>query len=283
MRILVVTMVVFGLSSNALAEATPERAVDAAFEEAQAAFDRSDFDEALKALARAAQASDATAEERAAAWDSQAGILFLEKHDVDAAVSAMNRSISLFPDGWRRLQYRGAYRTTTGDPELAIRDLDKAVALSPDVWSTHGARGLALLGLGRFDAAARDLERALQIESGRPYVALALHVARIRAGKDDRAEFSAYTARFGSDAWPGPIFAFYAGDLTAEALLQAALVGPHAEADGHLCEANYYIAEAAMAAGDAAGARDMFQTAIAVCGFSFSERGGALSELKRLP
>lgn len=271
------------LMVGAAARPTPPTENTAEFEAVQAAINRKDFDAALTYLARITAVTGVSPEERAAAWEAKAGIYFLEKQDVNAAVAALDQSLKLFPDDWRRLQYRGAYRTTTGSPELAIQDLDRAVALSPDVWSTHGARGLALLGLGQFDDAARDLERAAELEPGGPYVALALHVARIRVGKDDRAAFSAASARFGGAAWPGPVFRFYAGDLTAEDLFQAVQSGPEAQRDDRLCEASYYVAEAALAAGETSVARQHLRTAVDICGYSFSERGGALSELKRLP
>lgn len=279
-------MIAAGFVASAAAAPTPPTSptdVSADFDAVQAAIDQKDFDLALALLARITAVEGVSPNDRAAAWDAKAGIYFLERQDVKAAVAALDQSLELFPDDWRRLQYRGAYRTTTGRPELAIRDLDRAVALSPDVWSTHGARGLALLSLGRFDAAARDLEHALEIEPDRPYVALALHVARVRAGKDDRATFAAAFARFGGAAWPGPIFGFYAGELTAEGLFQAVQSGPEAQHNDRLCEASYYVAQAALATGETPVAREHLQMAVDICGYSFSERGGALSELKRFP
>lgn len=137
--------------------------------------------------------------------------------------------------------------------------------------------------MGRLDGAATDLRRSLNLDPARSYVVLDLHAASLRLKVDDRARFTQDVQASGLTGWPEPIVAFYQGNLSAQDLLAAASAASPENRAGSLCEAHYHIGQAALAVGDKAAARDAFQHAVADCPFDFSERGGSIAELARLP
>lgn len=267
-----------GLSSVASAQTGAEGAMA----DARAASRRGDEDAALAAWARVLDAPDATPLMKGEALDATASYQFLVKHDLDAAMSAMDAAVALFPGDPHYLTLRGVYRTTAGQPAQGLPDLDEAVRVAPGSLLIRRARGFTLLHLGRFVEAAADMRLALKAQDYSPFLPLELHVVRMRTGVDDRIEFGASTERFDPKVWPGPIVAFYRGDLAAEAVIAAADASPSADRTGNLCEAYYFIGQAATAAGELANAKGLFEQAVAICPFDFTEGAGAKAELSRM-
>lgn len=268
----------FYLSAPALAQSGPEADMAAA----QSAYQRGDIDAMLPSLARVLEARNAKPATKAEAFDLKASYEFLTLHDLDAAVSTLNDALAFFPGDVHFLTLRGAYRSTAGYPELALPDLDAAVRAAPYGPIVRRGRGFAMLQLGRFEDAAEDMQVALGARSYSPFLALELHIVRMRTGVDDRVEFEGNTARFDAKAWPAPIIAFYRGTLSAEAVVATAKASPAGDQAGNVCEAYYYVGQAAMTAGDLATAKTLFEQAVAVCPFDFSEGAGAKAELSRM-
>lgn len=258
------------------------READAARAEIDRAQQGNDPDMTIKALGRLIAAPDATAAERASAYELRATAYFLHKHQLDPAVADMDAAISLFPNQAEFRVRRGSFLSTAGKPELALADFDVAQKLAPDTIGPYRARGLALLHMSRFDAAATDLTHTLTIDPNWPFVVFELHIIRLRTGVDDKAEFTANAAHIPANGWPAPIVEFYAGRLTAAALLQAAQTAPEADRAGWVCEANYYAGEAALAAKDTTSARRLLQAAADICPFDYSELSGARADFERL-
>ncbi|MDB5432100.1 MAG: hypothetical protein JWP35_3216 [Caulobacter sp.] len=270
-----------GVTASAIA-AQPGNNVQVEAAVADQAYAHHDYDAAIAALDRLLAAPDATAEQRAAALQFRANIRFLNKHDPAGAIADMDAALALFPDNADWLIYRGAYRSSAGQPALALVDFNRAIALRPDAWQPHRARGLALLHLLRFQEAADDLRQALTVNPDLPFVALELHIARLRMGQDDGEAFARDTTRFDMNRWPGPIIAFYQGRLSGEVLLAMATADLSLDRPEQRCEASYYVGEAALAAGDRARARTLFRAAKATCPMEYSEWSGAVAELTRL-
>ncbi len=250
---------------------------------AQGATRERNFNADIAALTHVIESPESTPSQRARALDERANIYFLIQHDLDAAVADLDAALVLFPNDADRLVFRGAYRSTAGQPELALPDFNAAIVMLPDAVAPFRARGIALLHLGRFSEAATDLQQSLLLNPDLPFAALELHVARMRLGQDDRGEFDRNTARFVGLNWPVPLLAFFRGELAVDALFQAATSAPSSDRTGNLCEAAYFVGQSALVGEDIPRARALFQMASEVCPFDFSERSGALAELARLP
>jgi lipoprotein NlpI len=141
-------------------------------------------------------------------------------------------------------------------------------------------KGEALLHLARYQEATAELDKAVGAKS--VYPALELHLARLRQGEDDRVELTHNTINLAEGTWPGPIVAYFRGQISLEVLDDEAKAGPDEGRDGRVCEASYYGAEAALAKGDTEAAKPRLKRAVDVCPGNYAERVGAVLELKRL-
>jgi hypothetical protein len=129
------------------------------------------------------------------------------------------------------------------------------------------------------------------------------HIARVRAGQDDAAEFADARSRLERDvwggldilrplrrddwrqriAWPGQIAALFTGDATPEIVRRAAEAAPGAYERGQrLCEADFYVAEYQLLKGATEEGRTLLQSAVAGCPAWTATAGFAKSELARL-
>ena len=183
-------------------------------------------------------------------WDSRIDILlgtdFLRAHRVLFAMSQQKLYLSYIggePVGPRRkLEPWIAQEAESGNPDaqLALAEMytrgsvvrkDAALGAS---WLEKAARGgnpQANLAMGRKlmlqgfpEEAATRLRSALDTLPPHRTGALWLYIARVRSKQLELAktELAAHFARNEDNAWPGPVADFYAGKITADALLKAA-------------------------------------------------------------
>ena len=92
---------------------------------------------------------------------------------------------------------------------------------------------------------------------------------------------SLLTAAAAGPDWPTPVARYFQGALSGDGLLQAASREP-AAAPGRLCEAYFYLGEAALLQNDASEAHKLFAAAVATGMTRFTEYVGAKAELERL-
>jgi tetratricopeptide (TPR) repeat protein len=176
----------------------------------------------------------------------------------------------------------GAYRRS-------IAVLRKQLAVEPqnaDLWkglqSNLKDMGFTLLAFGKPGDAASFYEEALTLAPNDAYAVLWLHIARIRAGQDDRAELAANAQKLDQSEWPWPVVAYYRGRLDAKGVDAAAAAPESEEArKEQTCEANFYLATA-LAKGATADAQRRLRAAVAGCPKNFMEYGAAQVELKRV-
>jgi lipoprotein NlpI len=203
-----------------------------------------------------------------------------KKLNDSAALSEASAALAMAPDDLRIRQIKGALEVATGDPGKGLSDLDAVVLAKPTDPGVRRIKGEALLHLARYQEAAVELGRALDAKS--VYPALELHLARLRAGDDDKAELVRNTQGLGDDAWPRPIVAYFQEKISLDELDKAAGSGPEDTQKARVCEAAYYGGEAALAKGDEDAARKRLSRAAEVCPGDYAERAGAIAELKRL-
>jgi adenylate cyclase len=91
-------------------------------------------------------------------------VLGVRGHDIDLALSLVDRALTLNPSFARGWHWSGVLRNLAGDPDLALEHLDTALRLSPRERrsSSLSAVGWALFMKRRFEEAAAKLVEALE-------------------------------------------------------------------------------------------------------------------------
>lgn len=250
---------------------------EALIKRGQALAARSDFAGAIAAY-DSALAIDSLL---ASAWRNR-GVAWSQQERYDRAIPDLDRAIALDPTGPSAFNSRGVAHQGKGDYERAIQDYDEAVRLKPDHALAIKGRGRCNFYLGRFAEAAADLERGLGYDSTNAYVAIWLHLANQRIGRDDAAQFAANIARTDSLKWPGAVARYYLKRIDrAQLLATAAQVDPRVGRDQR-CAAAFFLAEEAMVLRKTADAARSFREARDGCPPSWTEHQASVAELGRL-
>lgn len=223
-----------------------------------------------------------------------------EKAAMEAALGDIEQGIARWPSlalgYWERALHALFYADR---PAAAAADLAKAVE--------HAFSYRRTMRL--FDAGAEALgmtitDRVARIAPDTPFVpaaydlVLQLHVARARAGEEDKAELLRNAQEisetvyglggpFGLQVdmsfpdWPGPILKLFLGTATPEQVRTASYASgrdpPHRR-----CAADFYLAQYHREKGATDEARRLLQAAADGCPVRAPERGFARAELKRL-
>jgi tetratricopeptide (TPR) repeat protein len=142
------------------------------------------------------------------------------------ALSAFDSALAGRPKDGEIYSGRAIVRLALGGLEAARADWRRQLELLPP--ERAAARACVLLRLADYDAALLELEHALDKEPGDPYWRLYRLTALHRL--DRPAERSGIEGAAG-EAWPGPLLALHAGQLSADdALIRADNPGRRAEA-----------------------------------------------------
>ncbi len=190
----------------------------------------------------------------------------------------------LKPDDVRVMDGRGTLYRYQGHYELAEAEFDKALTLRPDYPTAVFGRALSRFDAGRYGAAAEDFagsQKFSDLEAS-AYLPLWLYIAHARDGRLDVAFLEGVGAKPDLSAWPGPLIAFYRGQLSEEAVRNAALSTDPLTERGQRCEADFYLAEWRLLRQEKEAARQLFERAVGECPHSFIEYEMAPVELKRL-
>jgi tetratricopeptide (TPR) repeat protein len=236
------------------------------------------------------------------------GGMLLGKHEFDRAIADFDAVVRLRPNNAEAYNNRGAALTQKGELARALADYDRSLLIAPGQAGGYNNRGVVRFAYGSFGAAADDLERAANAAPKNPHPALWRYLAVARTGNPSTAELQNAAKAFPPGAWPAPVVDFYLGKITADALRAAAGQGDPKARAGQQCEAEFYIGEFVLA--QASGklikadqirpddpgqnlnridpervkeARPMLARAAETCPPGFTERLGAVSELKRMP
>ena len=234
------------------------------------------------------------------------GALLLGKADLDKAVADFSAAIALRPNQSDAYNNRGAALSQKGELGRAAADYDRALLISPGSTGTYSNRGNVRFALGNFGAAADDLERAAKANMRNSYAALWRYLAIARAGNSSTAELLNASRAFDASTWPAPVVDYYLGKISADAVRAAASKGDAQTQAAQQCEAEFYLGEFVLAQAvgqiDPSGikpdqpdqnlnaldpeavrqAKPMLARAAEICPAGFTERMGALGELKRM-
>ncbi|HLJ64519.1 MAG TPA: tetratricopeptide repeat protein [Stellaceae bacterium] len=181
--------------------------------------------------------------------------------DHERAIADYTAAIILNPEDLIAYHERAEIHSELGQCAPAIADFDVAIARDPaDYKYSYAKRGLCHLALHQFADAASDLAEMRELDPSSAYTVLWLHVARLRAGSDDRKEFIRNSATLDRAKWPGPVVDLFSGKRTAEALRKAAT--GHADRE---CQAIFFIAEYDRAEGRAAAAEQEMAEGARIC------------------
>jgi tetratricopeptide (TPR) repeat protein len=163
----------------------------------------------------------------------------------------------------------------------AIADFNAVIHLQPDYSPPYAHRAIAKLYSG-LSGAAEDLSNAVRLAPSNPYWVLWLHLARVRAGEDDRDELAANAAKLDRNAWPWPIVQMQLGNSRPiSPPTESALAGDSELKRIWSCEASFYAGTFEAEKGASQRAKQLFQAAADGCRPDSLEAAAAKMELKR--
>ena len=166
-----------------------------------------------------------------------------------------------------------------GDFSAADLDLSAILKVQPEAAQPLAARGMLRLMRADFVSSAADLHRALAQPDAPAHLALWRFVAQARS--DDATAASTLAKSASPGPWPAPVADYFLGRLSGDEVLAAAAREPRS-APGRLCEAYFYLGEAALLENDTAQAAKLFKAALGTGMTRFSEYAAAKAELARL-
>jgi lipoprotein NlpI len=214
------------------------------------------------------------------------------------------------------LEQRAEAANLLGDYAAALADAERGLRLAPDNPELRYARGFALLGLGRAPEAIDTLQgkfeypnrafwlmglgqaqfyggrvadaevsfrEAVQEGTGmdRNFALVWLYMSAERNKGAGKAAIEPHLAGVDRTVWSGQLVNFLAERTSQEELLKEARKDQAMERL-NLAEAYFFIGQKMMLAGDAAGARRMFQRAVDLEAVPYREHLFAQTELRRL-
>ena len=284
-------------------------------EDAQKCSEPGDPDVVLQHCNRALESGQLSEAGRSVTLNNRANV-YQSKREFDRAIQDYNEALRLDPDSALAYNNRGSAYQHKGDYERAIQDYDAAIKLDsnsalafnnrgrahhfrenyaqaikdyeeaiellPDYALAYYNRGLARFDQGLYIGSVPDFVRALTLDPGNAYRAIGLYLAKARAGDTERETLAAQTRQLDRTRWPGPIVAMYLGQITPQALVEAARDPDPTAQRERQCEAFFYAGEQLMLAGQREAAARMFQSAVATRVTSYYEYASAKAELRRL-
>jgi tetratricopeptide (TPR) repeat protein len=233
------------------------------------------------------------------------GAALMAKGELDPAIADFGAVMRLRPNNADAYNNRGAALSQKGELTRAAADYDRALLIAPDLAGGYSNRGNVRFALGNFGGAADDLERAAKGDPKNSYAALWRYLAIARAGNTSTVELGNAARAFDASKWPAPVVAFYLGKTNADAVRAAAAQGDAQTRIGQQCEAEFYIGEFMLAQGSGKvtvdqnnpgqsdlksridpaalrAAKPVLSRAAEICPAGFTERMGAIGELKRM-
>jgi lipoprotein NlpI len=214
------------------------------------------------------------------------GVAFSSQGNGEAALKEFDRVIAqgrnpddILPDVYTA---RGEIYSTLGQYQRGIEDFDQALRRRPKDAGAHGSRGEAYFYLAQFEMAAADFAAAGDQETKWAYYPLWLYLSLSHQGQDGKPELDRRAAKLDLKAWPGPVVQFYRGTMDEDDLLSAAREGDAKARHDQQCEADFYLGEHALLAGDKDKGSRLLTEAANTCDHRFIEYLGAKAELERL-
>lgn len=197
----------------------------------------------------------------------------LRQHQCAAAVRDLTGAIehkTAFADAFT---LRAEAQQCLGNGDAALADASHAVRLRPAA-GYFFTRSRLYWNRGALSEAHEDAEAAAASDPGNAYFRLWSTVTATAAQRAPAVPRGSLT---GIGDWPRPLLDLYGGQLSPEAVWQAA-----AGDKGRACEADFYVGAWYAAKGQRKAAKDLYARATATCPRDFVAFDAARSALKRL-
>lgn len=181
-----------------------------------------------------------------------------------AAIADLDKVLASAPEDRDALVDRGGLNIRAGKYDAAIADFSALLKLEPQSAAAAYNRGRAHHAKSDYKAAAADFALALKLRSDNPYAALRHYLAEGHITgqlSSQDAALKKAAEKLEPEVWPRPLLELFLGTGTPEALLAGINEVPEKQRPPVLCEANYYLGERALIAGDQDAARKFFQAA----------------------
>ena len=212
------------------------------------------------------------------------GKAFYDKGDYDAAIRDHEKAIELGFDKVTSFGHLGRAYFAKHDFERAIQEYDKVIALQPNNADAMRARAQAEIYAERISPAIADLTAAVNLQASNAYLAIWLHIARMRAGLVNLKELAANTEKIDRTQWPWPLVALFLGASTPETIHPAARsFGAESDRNDQVCEADFYLGVHRLANGQRAEAKRLFEAVVTTCPRRNYEYQMGRVEFERLP
>lgn len=205
----------------------------------------------------------------------------LQDGDAKGAAVDFNSFLAKHVDDTEALMGRALARQFSGEYAGAEADLSAILTKAPAAAQPLAGRGYVRVMLGRYAAAADDLALAATLPNAPPEVALWRYIAETRAGRKAAPALAEVAKKAASDQWPSAVMHYFQGDLAGDKVLAAAAM-ELPQASGRLCEAYFYLGQAALIQKDTAEAIKLFEAAVATNMRRYTEYAGAQAELAHL-
>jgi lipoprotein NlpI len=181
-----------------------------------------------------------------------------------AAIADLDKVLAQAPEDRDALVDRGGLNIRAGRYDAAIQDFSALLKLEPQSAAAAYNRGRARYAKGDYKAAAADFSLTSKLRADNPYAALRHYLAEGHITgqlSNQDAALKKAAERLEPEVWPRPLLELFLGTGTPEALLAGINEVPAKQRPPVLCEANYYLGERALIAGDQEAARKFFQAA----------------------
>ena len=178
--------------------------------------------------------------------------------------------------------YRGTIYTQKRDYKRALADYTEAAKFDPTLPQAYNGKGFARFYLGEFQSAVADFTDALSLRPDDIYAWLWRYIVQSRSGTDGKEDLMRMARKLQVDEWPIQVFFMYLGDVTPQALINAANDADPKRQREKKCEAYFYAGEQLLIQGKKSEAVKMFRAAVATNVTKFVEHEAAKVELKRL-
>ncbi|MGH6872724.1 MAG: tetratricopeptide repeat protein [Rhizomicrobium sp.] len=177
--------------------------------------------------------------------------------------------------------YSSLFRFEDSLPEYRL-----AIVYSETPGRLRRIRGFTDLAMDRLDDAIADFSAGHAEDPQDIYSVIGLHLAKLRARRDDKAEFVANAAAVDDGDWPTPLLRYTAGTIDRAELLKQARLDDGDDNDDpaslDICEMNDTIGTLALARGDRVAAMPALQAAAKSCRPGLIERWESQWELNRI-
>jgi tetratricopeptide (TPR) repeat protein len=211
---------------------------------------------------------------------------------LDDAVSDLDAALVLQPGAPNLLLMRGNTNYARGALVDAVTDFTSAIKLNPFYAAAHTGRALALAQLGLHDTALLDFDMAARLaptdarafltrgrfrfmlgdfaDAAEDFVTVSrlqgesaetvlwTYLSRARGKADNAQPLAERTAELAGAAWPAPLARLYLGQMTPQAVLNAATQDKPADSLARVCTAHFHIGQYRLLQGDKTGAAASF-------------------------